>query len=319
MVSKLVWVILVGGICMSLSVCAEQGPPVIKKLGTIDCDMVETTPVVLHGKLYRFEYVRDNYKANTTGKSYFRFVDVASGEPTAPFARGYHLGSAFVDGDAAYVYGVNTWAGPHIHVFWSKDLREWKDQPAMELPGWEIFNTSVCKGRDAYVMAFEIGAPKEETGNGFTMRFASSKDLRNWSLTPKECVYTKERYSACPALRFLDDRYYMVYLEAYPGPSYAPHIVRSKDLITWEGSPFKPIMKHSDEDKKVANPNLTEAQRKRIADAVNINNSDVDFCEFQEKTIINYSWGNQQGIEHLAEAVYDGSEAQFLKSFFPEK
>jgi hypothetical protein len=111
----------------------------------------------------------------------------------------------------------------------------------------------------------------------------------------------------------------MVYLEAYPGPSYAPHIVRSKDLITWEGSPFKPIMKHSDEDKKVANPNLTEAQRKRIADAVNINNSDVDFCEFQEKTIINYSWGNQQGIEHLAEAVYDGSEAQFLKSFFPEK
>jgi hypothetical protein len=177
----------------------------------------------------------------------------------------------------------------------------------------------VCKGRDAYVMAFEIGAPKEETGNGFTMRFASSKDLRNWSLTPKECVYTKERYSACPALRFLDDRYYMVYLEAYPGPSYAPHIVRSRDLITWEESPFKPIMKHSDEDKKIANPKLTEEQRKRIADAVNINNSDVDFCEFQGKTIINYSWGNQQGIEHLAEAVYDGSEAQFLRSFFPGK
>jgi len=319
MVLRQFWVILVGGVCLGLSIWAEQGPPVIKKLGTIDCDMVETTPIVLHGALYRFEYVRDNYKGNTTGKSYFRFIDAASGEPTAPFGRGYHLGSAFVDGDAAYVYGVNTWGGPHIHVFWSKDLREWKDQPAMELPGWEIFNTSVCKGRDTYVMAFEISAPKEETGNGFTMRFASSRDLRNWSLTPKECVYTKERYSACPALRFLDDRYYMVYLEAYPGPSYAPHIVRSKDLITWEDSPFKPIMEHSDEDKKIANPKLTEEQRKRIADAVNINNSDVDFCEFQGKTIINYSWGNQQGIEHLAEAVYNGSEAQFLKSFFPGK
>jgi hypothetical protein len=36
--------------------------PIIKKLGTIDCNMVETTPVVFHDKLYRFEYVRNNYE-----------------------------------------------------------------------------------------------------------------------------------------------------------------------------------------------------------------------------------------------------------------
>jgi len=319
MVLKAVVLGLLGVLCISGVAFAGEGPPVIKKLGTIDCDMVETTPVVSHGKLYRFEYVRDNYKPNTTGKSYFRFIDVASGEATPPFARGYHLGSAFVNGETVYVYGVSNWGGPHIHVFWSTDLREWKDQTAMELPGWEIFNTSVCKGRGAYVMAFEIGAPKEETGNGFTMRFAVSDDLRAWRLTPKECVYTKERYSACPALRFLDDLYYMVYLEAYPGPWYAPHIVRSKDLIAWEESPFKPIMKHSDEDKKIANPKLTEAERKRIAGAVDINNSDSDFCEFQGKTVINYSWGNQTGVEYLAEAVFDGTEAEFLRGFFPKR
>ena len=28
------------------------------------------------------------------------------------------------------------------------------------------------------------------------MRFAESKNLLDWSLLPKECVYTKERYSA---------------------------------------------------------------------------------------------------------------------------
>ncbi len=295
-----------------------DGAPVIKKLGTIDCDMVETTPIVFHDKLYRFEYVRDNYKPNTTGKSYFRFVDVASGEYTPPFARGYHLGSAFVDGDTVYVYGVSKWGGPHIHVFWSKDLGDWKEQTAMELTGWEIFNTSVCRGRGAYVMAFEIGAPKEETGNGFTMRFAESDDLRNWRLTAKECVYTKERYSACPALRFVDDRYYMVYLEAYPGPWYAPHIVRSKDLVEWEESPFKPIMKHSDEDRAIANPKLSEGERNRIVKAVDLNNSDVDFCEFKGKTVINYSWGNQQGVEHLAAAEFDGKESDFLKGFFPK-
>jgi len=32
--------------------------PRIEKLGTIDCDMVETTPIVFGGRLYRFEYVR---------------------------------------------------------------------------------------------------------------------------------------------------------------------------------------------------------------------------------------------------------------------
>jgi hypothetical protein len=30
-----------------------------------------------------------------------------------------------------------------------------------------------------------------------------------------------------------------------------------------------------------------------------------------------YSWGNQQGVEHLAEAVYDGSLKQFLHGWFP--
>jgi hypothetical protein len=49
----------------------------------------------------------------------------------------------------------------------------------------------------------------------------------------------------------------------------------------------------------------------------NRNNSDVDFCEFRGRTIIYYSWGDQQGTEFLAEAVYDGSLASFLKGFFP--
>ena len=296
---------------------AAPEPPAIKKLGTIDCDMVETTPVVFQDKLYRFEYVRDNYKPNTTGKSYFRFVDVASGEATPSFAAGYHLGCAFAEDGAVYVYGVDAWKASKIHVFWSKDLKTWKDQTAIDLPGWGIFNTSVCKGKDGYVMAFEIDSPPEETGVPFTMRFATSPDRLTWRLTPKECVFTKDRYSACPALRLVDDYYYMIYLEAYKG-YYAPNIVRSRDLMAWEESPFKPIMKHSDEDKQIANPKLTPEQRDRIAKAVDINNSDVDFCEFQGKTIITYSWGNQTGIEHLAEARYEGTEADFLRAFFPK-
>lgn len=294
-----------------------QGPPVIKKLGTLDCDMVETTPVVFKGKLYRFEYVRGfYYKPNTTGDSYFRFVDVATGQYTPSFAAGWDLGCAYTEGDTMYVFGVNDWKGTTLRVFWSKDLQTWESKTALELPGWEIYNSSVCKDDKGYVMAFEIGAPPEECGVAFTSRFARSKDLRNWELTPSECVHRKDRYSACPAIRFLDGSYYVVYLEAIKG-GYAPYITRSKDLIHWEDSLFNPIMRWSDEDRKIANPNLTDEQRKRIATAVNCNNSDVDFCEFQGKTIIYYSWGNQQGIEHLAEAVHDGPVADFLRGFFP--
>ena len=76
-------------------------------------------------------------------------------------------------------------------------------------------------------------------------------------------------------------------------------------------------MQFSDDDKRIANPKLTPAERERIAKAVNLNNSDVDFCEFQGKVVIYYSWGNQHGVEHLAEAVYEGTLESFLRGFFP--
>ncbi|MCK5527554.1 MAG: hypothetical protein KAJ05_10420, partial [Candidatus Latescibacteria bacterium] len=143
---------------------STAGKPLIRKMGTIDCDMVETTPVVFRDRLYRFEYVRGNYKPNRTGASYFRFVDVDSGEPTPAFAADYHLGSAHVQEDIVYVYGVNAWGGSELRVFWSDDLETWESRTALNLPGWKIFNNSVCEGEGRYVMSFEIGAPPEETG-----------------------------------------------------------------------------------------------------------------------------------------------------------
>ena len=150
----------------------------------------------------------------------------------------------------------------------------------------------------------------------FTMRFAESKNLLDWSLLPEECVYTKDRYSACPALRFLDGWFYMTYLEARPGPNYETCLVRSRDLIQWESSPLNPVLKASAEDKLSRQSEADADQRAKITRAVDLNNSDMDLCEFRGKTIITYSWGNQQGTEFLAEAVYDGSLASFLRASF---
>jgi hypothetical protein len=67
----------------------------------------------------------------------------------------------------------------------------------------------------------------------------------------------------------------------------------------------------------VANPRLADEQRKNVAGAADRNNSDVDFCENRGKTVITYSWGNQQGTELLAGAVYEGTLARFLVRGFP--
>jgi alpha-L-fucosidase len=289
-------------------------------LGTIECDLVEATPVVFKRQLYRFEYVRARYyRKNKLGRPYFRFIHVATGRPTPPFAIGYELGSAYAEADTMYAYGVKGWGTDTVYVFWSKDLQHWSSAVALKLPGWAIYNTSVCKGKGRYVMAFEVGKPAEVAGRPFTNRFAVSDDLVHWQLLPEPHVFTKERYSACPSIRYLDGYFYMFYLEARPGPTYETHLVRSTDLVHWESSPLNPVLRHGPEDRRVANPQLSPAERKRIASATNINNSDFDLCEYNGRVVIYYSWGNQRGVEHLAEASYNGTLAQFLKGFFPRQ
>jgi len=303
--------------------CASRGPvdaegrPKIVKLGTIDCDVVETTPVVFQGKLYRFEYVRSNYPANTTGDSHFRFVNIRTGRTTPPFAKGFHLGSAFVEGDILYAVGTTAWGGQRIEMCASRDFEHWDSWVALDLPGFEIFNTSVCKADDKYIMMFEIGKPVERAGEPFTAQFAESRDLKTWKLLPPECNYAKNRYTAPHCLRYLDGWYYDFYLEALENPRrYHQYVVRSRDLMHWEQSPHHPVLMPSPEDKKIANPALSADQQARIAAAENVNNSDIDFCEFRGRVIINYSWGNQLGTEFLAEAYYDGTLSQFLKAWF---
>src|ERR1041385_2538208 len=104
------WLLLAGGQIASAQSATNR--PVIKKLGTIDLDMVETTPIVFQGKLWRFEWVRQGtgqqYWGNERQTNYFRFRDPASDEVTPPFADGHEFGSAFVEGGTVYVTGTQS-------------------------------------------------------------------------------------------------------------------------------------------------------------------------------------------------------------------
>ncbi len=294
----------------------EKKQSAIVKSGTIDLDLVETTPIVFRGKLYRFESVRTRYRGNKLNMPYFRLVDVSTNQPLPPFAQGHDLGCAIVKGDTVYVFGTPGWGSPAIDLFWSKDLKTWKSKRVLELAGWKLYNTSVCVADGRYVMAFELGGPKEVVGTGFTARFAESKDLMNWQVLGEPAVFTKEHYSACPTIRYLDGWFYVVYLHS--AGDYQSWIVRSRDLVTWQSSPINPIMRFDRVDQRVASDDLTEAQRQTIAKALNRNNSDVDFCEYEGRVVINYSWGDQKGHEFLAGAIYPGTLKQFLTGFFPE-
>jgi len=213
--------ILMWGCTSSIVLAVEAEPlakelsrPKIEKLGTIDLDLVETQPIVFHDRLYRFESVRIRYKKNKTGKPYFRFVDPSNGEVTPSFAEGHDLGSVLVEGDTMYVFGTPGWGSAAIDMFWSKDLQTWQSKRILDLPGWKLFNTSVCKANGRFVMAFEMGGPPEVVGAGFTNRFAESKDLKEWKLLDEPAVFTKAHYSACPTIRYLDGWFYIVYFHS---------------------------------------------------------------------------------------------------------
>ena len=308
--------------------------PIIRKLGTIGCDnILETTPIVYKGELYRFEVLR--------GKNFFskkamddcesiedlpclRFMHVRTNTPTPCFAHGHTFGFAYAENDIMYVVTGSSveWGSDGLVFYRSTDLVNWEQYSSVDLPGWKIYNMNIAKMNDIYTLLIEIGAPAEECVKPFTFRFMQSTDLTNWTMTPSDCVFQKERYAGSPAIyTFEGDPYYYVgYLEMYRPRSFANCIARSKDLKTWEYSPINPVLMYDEyEDKKIGSPFLTPEERLRIDEAEDINNSDMELCEYLGRTIIYYSWGNQRGNEFLAEACYEGGMHEFLKAFFEAK
>ncbi|MBQ3141334.1 MAG: hypothetical protein IJC25_05175 [Clostridia bacterium] len=202
----------------------------IKKLGTIRMNVVEATPVVWKGQLLRFEWARNHH--NDLDVGCYRFVDMDSDETVSEFAPNHGFGCCYCENDVMYVHGMRGpepdckdgfWAhgpdGSHtLDVLWSDDLQNWHQKTALTFPdSIKVFNTSVCKGRDGYIMAIEIGGDDPIVGNAFTCVFARSDNLLDWELLPPEIYnYDRSRYTACPVIRYVDGYYYLICLESLP-------------------------------------------------------------------------------------------------------
>jgi len=304
--------------------------PKIRKLGTIDLGIVESTPIAFKGELYRFVFMRPNdlNPKNPSDISYSQFINCRSGWESPHMALDHQLCSAYTDGGVMYVTGIancekGKWDSEYVSIFRSEDLIHWEMRSQIHLPGWGINNTNICRMGDTYTLLVEISKPIEEAGTvPFTFRFLQSKDLVHWELTPRECVFQKDRYAGGPSIYTVEDdpHYYVGYLEAYPGYNFANCLARSQDLIHWEYSPLNPVLMYEPElDKQIASPFLTEEERYLIEIAQDSNNSDMELCEYNGRTIIYYCWGNQHaddGPEFLAEACFEGTLKEFLTGFF---
>ena len=259
-------------------------------------DACEVTPIVWKGRSCLFVCVRP--ASGGSKKDYcLTLRDAADGRELARFAEGYSLASAFVHGGKLYAFASrfesNSWND--VTQFESSDLANWSSKRIIEQNAREhLFNSSVCAGPSGFVLAYESDDP---AWPAFTVKFAQSKDLAHWTTVP-EAIFGKKRYTACPTIRFANGYYYLLYTEhRVPRWFFETYIARSRDLVAWELSG--------------ANPVLTP---QAIDDG--INTSDVDLAEVDGKTWLYYAVGDQRTWMNIKRAVFNGSVARFLESWF---
>ena len=294
----------------------------LKKCGTLEVNMMEATPFVFKGKFYRMEYIHAHYHGNRTGASYFRCIEVETGITLPPFGMGYGMGNMFIYNDRAYLTCVKGGCEPApelqkndtFYLMESDDLLHWSEpRPILHDPSWNGFNTSICRTDDKFVMVFEL-----MTEVPFTMFFAESTDLEHWNIIDGAC-FGRDFYTGGPMLRWHGGYYYLFYLHKFDGEfRFETWVVRSRDLRNWEYAPGNPVLTSGPED-HVCAPGVKFSHYimgTRLTYANNINNSDIDMCEWKDKLYITYSWGNQFYKDNMAYAEFDGPEREFCESFW---
>ena len=116
---------------------------------------------------------------------------------------GYGLASLIVHEDTIYVF-ASRWTDGNWNDVTHVPVRGPEELGAKVVIKGEnegIFNTSVCKGPDGFVMAYESNDPAYPP---FTIKFARSADLRDTGRSCRTPPSAPNRYAACPCIRYAD-------------------------------------------------------------------------------------------------------------------
>jgi hypothetical protein len=299
--------------------------PEIKKLGFCSPN-AEMTPFVWNGRLMRLELCwgrnGNDYVIETT-HSLIR--DVKTGEVISRTAYGMCFTSGYLEGDTFYILATvgngPRLSGDTIWIYSTKDLVNWEQRELFRREGWEFFNTSLTKGEDGYTLLLEVGSsPEDDPGIPFTAYFVRSTDMIDWKMLPFETAFPKDMYCGAPYMRFHNEYYYIFLLLKLPFRRYAHYIFRTKDFYEIEVGLHNPLLIPSNEDrlisengKRVYHPEHEDLLRHGLC----CNNCDIDMCEWQRKTYINYLTGNQLGTAgYMCEALCDMPIGEFLEGYF---
>jgi len=262
---------------------------------TIRQNLCEISPFIWQGRLCHLECIRP--ASGGTEADYFLLLrDAETGKEMARCGQGYGLASAIVHDQALYIFASRWDSGDwkDVTLFKSSDLARWDQKQVIRGKNESLFNSSVCRGADGFVMAYESNDP---TYPPFTIKLAHSPDLENWLKLP-DSVFGTDRYTACPAIRFVGGYYYVLYLEQrQPRWVFETYITRSKDLRRWELSASNPVLRAEGLDE-------------------GINASDPDLIEFRGETYLYYSVGDQRTWMNIKRAVCPGTVEAFLKSWY---
>lgn len=296
--------------------------PEIRKLGACSpCG--EMTPFVFDGKLRRLELTDDTKGLDVNDESIgFLIRDVETGEVISRGGRGHYYFSGLLDGDTFRIFCVErktgTFYGDTVKMFSTKNLTDFEETVLFSREGFQFFNTAAAKNENGYVMAVEANEPKELVGVPFTCFFAKSDDLVNWEFLPDDTAFPRHRYIGGPCMKYSQGWYYLFGVTELPCARYTNYLYRTKDFYIWEVGKYNPFLMPSNEDKNISPraADFSEEFLGRIKTGFNINNSDVDLCDWNGKTYINYTVGNQLGFYYMCEAEYDGSMAELLSRFF---
>ncbi len=301
--------------------------PVVRKLGAISPNG-ESSPFVWNApdgeRLMWLELVDKSHGTiNQYGQTLAIIRDFESGEILSRFGEGCYYYSFYQENDTAYVLGVlsggETNGGDEIVIFESRDLISWSRRTLFRRPGWRYYNTSLTKGSDGYVLLMEADRPVEAVGaHPFTLFFATSKNLRDWTFMPDELGFSKERYMGGPYMRYSRGWYYVIAVTELPCQRYTNYIYRTRDFRDWYVGLYNPILMPGNGDRLISPMahDIDDETRRSIQNGFISNNSDIDMCEYRGKTVIGYIVGNQLGFYYMAMAVYDGGIDDFLAAYF---
>lgn len=296
--------------------------PSLEVQGTILMNTVEAAPFVWNGKLYLL------YSDRTFPGKGFRcrmvIRDMATGQSLPAFGEGYTFPCVHVEGGTVHVFGTPGWGAPELGLFRSTDLATWEFTTAVRLPGWMMYNTSVCRTDRDYILAVDVGKSPENLPQRLSYtRFLRSEDLVSWKLAPVECVHSTDYYTAATCSHWADGWFYAMHLrELSDTLEFHTYIARSRDLVHWEESPVNPMLVPSEADRLPAVV-FSEQDRRYLEETLNNNASDLDLCEFEGKTHLFYSRDDQRALPgvarmNLAHAIHRGPLNAFLRSFLEE-